>query len=64
MLAISCVRSHMINKEYTMNTELWADQWTDEELEEVSSCCGAEVYDDYDICSECNDHCGREEAEQ
>jgi|TARA_B100001094_G_C18167182_1_gene792850 hypothetical protein len=54
----------MINKEYTMNTELWADHWTDEELEEVSSCCGAEVYDDYDICSECNDHCGREEAEQ
>ena len=64
MLAISCVRSHMINKEYTMNIELWADHWTDEELEEVSDCCGADVYDDYDICSNCNDHCGREEAEE
>ena len=23
----------------------------------VSECCGAIVYDDYDICSECLDHC-------
>ena len=37
---------------------------TDEEVEEVSDCCGADVYEDYDICSNCNDHCGREESEQ
>ena len=35
----------------------------DDDYEEVSDCCGEEVYDDYDICSSCNDHCGREEAE-
>ena len=23
-----------------------------------SECCGAIVYDDYDICSECLEHCG------
>lgn len=35
----------------------------EDDCEEVSDCCGADVYDDYDICSSCNDHCGREEAE-
>jgi hypothetical protein len=61
-----------------MNLENWIDESYDEEvdndkrfynmildeIEEVSDCCGADVYDDYDICSNCNDHCGREEAEQ
>ena len=23
----------------------------------LSECCGAIVYDDYDICSECLEHC-------
>ena len=23
----------------------------------VSECCGAIVYDDYDLCSECLEHC-------
>ncbi len=23
-----------------------------------SECCGAIVYDDYDLCSECLEHCG------
>ena len=36
----------------------------EDEVEEVSDCCGADVYEDYDICSNCNDHCGREESEQ
>jgi hypothetical protein len=60
-----------------MNLENWINESYDEEvdndkrfykildeIEEVSDCCGADVYDDYDICSNCNDHCGREEAEQ
>jgi hypothetical protein len=61
-----------------MNLENWIDESYDEEvdndkrfynmildeIEEVSDCCGADVYDDYDICSNCNDHCGREESEQ
>ncbi len=33
-----------------------------------SDCCGAQVYDDYDICSDCYEHCdvwvdGEEEDE-
>jgi len=60
-----------------MNLENWIDESYDEEvdndkrfykildeIEEVSDCCGADVYEDYDICSNCNDHCGREESEQ
>tara|TARA_B110000902_G_scaffold229527_1_gene270387 strand:+ start:43 stop:225 length:183 start_codon:yes stop_codon:yes gene_type:complete len=60
-----------------MNLENWINESYDEEvdndkrfykildeIEEVSDCCGADVYDDYDICSNCNDHCGREESEQ
>tara|TARA_R110000772_G_scaffold92531_3_gene189452 strand:+ start:2235 stop:2399 length:165 start_codon:yes stop_codon:yes gene_type:complete len=27
---------------------------------EVSNCCGAELYDDYDICPKCLEHCDRE----
>jgi hypothetical protein len=45
-------------------TDHLPDPMTDEEVEEVSDCCGADVYEDYDICSNCNDHCGREESEQ
>jgi hypothetical protein len=30
---------------------------------EVSNCCGIELYDDYDICPKCLEHCDREEAE-
>ena len=48
-----------------MNLENWINEYPIEnEVEEISDCCGADVYDDYDICSNCNDHCGREEAEQ
>ena len=61
-----------------MNLENWIDESYDEEvdndkrfynmildeIEEVSDCCGADVYEDYDISSNCNDHCGREESEQ
>ena len=60
-----------------MNLENWIDESYDEEvdndkrfykildeIEGVSDCCGADVYEDYDICSNCNDHCGREESEQ
>jgi len=60
-----------------MNLENWINESYDEEvdndkrfykildeIEEVSDCCGADVYEDYDICSNCNDHCGREESEQ
>ena len=48
-----------------MNLENWRDEYPiEDEVEEVSDCCGADVYDDYDICSNCNDHCGREESEQ
>ena len=32
----------------------------DDDIEMVSDCCGAEVYEDYGICSDCNDHCGSE----
>ena len=27
-------------------------------MELLSNCCGAWVSDDYDICSECGEHCG------
>jgi len=30
----------------------------DEREAPVSDCCGAEIYDDTDICSECKEHCG------
>ena len=29
----------------------------------VSDCCGEPVYEDHDICSGCNDHCGSEPAD-
>ena len=29
-----------------------------EDNEEVSNCCGAELLEETDICSECNEHCG------
>ena len=47
-----------------IDTGLLDTSWGDSGIEEVSDCCGADVYDDYDICSNCNDHCGREESEQ
>lgn len=24
----------------------------------TSNCCGADMYDDYDICPDCKEHCG------
>ena len=27
------------------------------ECPELSECCGAEIYDDTDICSACKEHC-------
>ena len=60
------VDSNMNKEGYTnnMDTEYWAAHWADDDIEEVSDCCGANVHDDHDICSSCNDHCGREAAEQ
>ena len=26
--------------------------------EDVSDCCGASIYTETDICSDCNEHCG------
>ena len=31
--------------------------------EELSDCCGAPIYEDTDICTECKDHCGIMEDE-
>ena len=28
-----------------------------EGLGELSNCCGADIYEDSDICTECNEHC-------
>lgn len=28
------------------------------DLEEVSNCCGAPMYEDSDICMDCKEHCG------
>jgi hypothetical protein len=28
----------------------------------TSNCCGAKVYDNYDICTDCWEHCGVEET--
>ena len=44
-------------------TEIDAIIYDDDDYEEVSDCCGEMVYDDYDICSGCKEHCGRERAE-
>lgn len=29
----------------------------------VSTCCGAEIFDDYAFCPDCHEHCGSEEEE-
>jgi hypothetical protein len=29
----------------------------------VSNCCGAVVYENYDICPDCKEHCGAVESE-
>jgi len=31
--------------------------------ENLSNCCGARMYDDSDICSDCKEHCGVEGEE-
>jgi DnaJ-class molecular chaperone len=31
-------------------------------IESLSNCCGAVVYPDSDICSDCKEHCGIEET--
>ena len=31
--------------------------------EELSNCCGAPIYEDTDICTECKDHCSVAEDE-
>jgi hypothetical protein len=31
---------------------------------EVSNCCGVKLYDDYDICPKCLEHCGREKEDK
>lgn len=31
-------------------------------IDHLSSCCGAVVYPDSDICSDCKEHCGIEET--
>ena len=33
------------------------------EYEAVSNCCGARVYADLGICSQCKEHCGTEEED-
>jgi len=38
------------------------EEMTDD-IEMVSDCCGEPVYEDHDICSSCNDHCGSEPAD-
>jgi len=42
-----------------VNTEQEVKDWDD--IVWVSDCCGEDVYEDYDICSSCLDHCGTEE---
>ena len=27
-------------------------------MELISNCCGAQIYDDMDICKDCGEHCG------
>ena len=31
---------------------------------EVSDCCGAEIYENTDICSDCKEHCGVQEWDE
>jgi len=31
--------------------------YNEDEEDERSECCGAEIYDDIDICSDCLEHC-------
>ena len=32
----------------------------DENFMKVSNCCGAEIYEETDLCSDCKEHCGVE----
>ena len=34
------------------------DEWYDEQ-EELSDCCGAELYEETDICTDCKEHTGQ-----
>ena len=53
---LSNLRLHMKEE---VNTEQEVKDWDD--IVWVSDCCGEDVYEDYDICSACLDHCGTEE---
>ena len=46
-----------------LDTVVTWDELDSDDVDQVSDCCGAEVYDDHDICSECKDHCGREDED-
>ena len=74
-----CNISIIARKLDNMDMEKWAKQYAlmDETQEPIenkyvdelsatndSECCGAPVWDDTDICTECGEHCGIEEEEE
>jgi len=54
----------MTKEQYNRLAEL-ADRgepvWTDDD---VSDCCGATVYENTDICSDCKEHCSPKEWDE
>ena len=38
------------------------DALEEEESEEVSDCCGADIIENTDLCSDCKEHCGIQEG--
>jgi len=54
----------MIDVDNTKPEDYQHDQepdYSDYAGEDVSDCCGAMIYSDTDICSDCQEHCGIEE---
>ncbi len=51
----------MIDVDNTKPEDYHHDQEPDyDDYDYVSDCCGARIYDDTDICSDCHEHCGIE----
>jgi len=51
----------MIDVDNTKPEDYHHDQEPDyDDYADVSDCCGARIYDDTDICSDCHEHCGIE----
>ncbi len=42
--------------------ELVEVNFIQEESEEVSDCCGADIIENTDLCSDCKEHCGIQEG--